>query len=252
MLYDVYHNCIKICFFKCILFQVLYIIPSAKLYTMLGDKDIKKMIEKTFEEAFGDIYTNINKSDPSVIHAFEASRCTRLSYYERKDPLPSSNSAKISILLKDSIRRSFNSVNGEYKVDNLTLAVTADVISNDEFILRFEIVGSLPEIPHPSDLLYLNACLFAFNKNEGILIYINGKGENVQFSITKNNRMFEEIIRRARILSTLLRESKVPIVEPCDLCLQCKYYERCYSRQKKPPNFSLESLLGFEKKKSSG
>jgi CRISPR-associated exonuclease Cas4 len=219
---------------------------------MLGDRDIKRMIEKTFEEADGDIYTNLNKSDPSIIHALEASRCTRLSYYERKDPLPSDNATKISILLKNGIRRSFNNVNGEYKVDNLTLGVTADVISNDEFILRFEVVSSLPEIPHPRDLLYLNACLFAFNKTEGILIYIAGKGETVQFSITKNNRMFEEIIRRARILSMLLRESKVPVVEPCDLCLQCKYYERCYSRQKKPSNFSLESLLGFEKKKSSG
>lgn len=217
---------------------------------MLGDRDIKRMIEKTFEEADGDIYTNLNKSDPSIIHALEASRCTRLSYYERKDPLPSDNATKISILLKNGIRRSFNNVNGEYKVDNLTLGATADVISNDEFILRFEVVGSLPEIPHPRDLLYLNACLFAFNKTEGILIYIAGKGETVQFSITKNNRMFEEIIRRARILSMLLRESKVPIVEPCDLCLQCKYYERCYSRQKKPSNFSLESLLGFEKKSS--
>jgi CRISPR-associated exonuclease Cas4 len=219
---------------------------------MLGDRDIKRMIERTFEEADGDIYTNLNKNDPSIIHALEASRCTRLSYYERKDPLPSDNATKISILLKNGIRRSFNNVNGEYKVDNLTLGATADVISNDEFILRFEVVGSLPEIPHPRDLLYLNACLFAFNKTEGILIYITGKGETVQFSITKSNRMFEEIIRRARILSMLLKENKVPIVEPCDLCLQCKYYERCYSRQKKPSNFSLESLLGFEKKKSSG
>ena len=217
---------------------------------MLGDRDIKRMIEKTFEEVYRDIYPNVNKNDPSIIHAFEASRCTRLSYYERKDPLPSDNATKISILLENGIRRSFNNVNGEYKVDNLTLGVTADVISNDEFILRFEVVGSLPEIPHPRDLLYLNACLFAFNKTEGILIYITGKGETVQFSITKNNRMFEEIIRRARILSMLLRENKVPIVEPCDLCLQCKYYERCYSRQKKPSNFSLESLLGFEKKSS--
>lgn len=218
---------------------------------MLGDRDIKRIIEKTFEEVYGDIYPNVNKNDPSIIHAFEASRCTRLSYYERKDPLPSDNATKISILLKDGIRRSFNNVNGEYKLDNLTLGVTADVISNDEFVLRFEVVASLPEIPHPRDLLYLNACLFAFNKSEGILIYITSKGETVQFSITKNNRMFEEIIRRARILSTLLKESKVPIVEPCDLCLQCKYYERCYYRQKKPPNFSLEGLLGFEKKKPS-
>ena len=54
----------------------------------------------------------------------------------------------------------------------------------------------------------------------------------MQFSITKNNRMFEEIIRRARVLSTLLKDGKVPIVEPSDLCLSCKYYSRCYAREK--------------------
>jgi CRISPR-associated exonuclease Cas4 len=122
------------------------------------------------------------------------------------------------------------------------------MIVNNEFILSIEVVTNLPEIPHPRDLLYLNACLFAFNKNEGILIYITSKRETIEFSVTKSNRMFEEIIRRARILSTLLKEGKVPIVEPCELCLKCKYYGRCYSREKKTSSFSLESIWGSEKK----
>ena len=219
---------------------------------MLGDRDVGRMIEKTLDKIYGDINQKIDKDNSDRIHALEASRCTRLSYYERKDPLPYNNITRMSILLRDGIRRSFNNVHGEYKVNNLTLQVTADTIINNEFILRFEVVSNLPEIPHPRDLLYLNAYLFAFDKADGILIYITSEGETVEFSITKNNKMFEEIMRRARVFSTLLKESKVPIVEPCDLCLKCKYYERCYSKQKKSSSsFSLQNILGLEKKRST-
>jgi CRISPR-associated exonuclease Cas4 len=151
----------------------------------------------------------------------------------------------------EGLRRLFNNVRGEYKANNLILEVAADMIINNEFIVRFEVVVNLPEIPHPRDLLYLNACLFAFNKSEGILIYISGDGKTIEYSVTKNNRMFEEILRRARVLSTLLKESKVPIVEPSDFCLSCKYYERCYSREMKNSSLSLENLLGLEKKRSA-
>jgi CRISPR-associated exonuclease Cas4 len=51
--------------------------------------------------------------------------------------------------------------------------------------------------------------------------------------------MLQEIIRRAKILSTLLKEERVPIVEPSELCLSCKYYERCYAQERK------NSSLGF-------
>jgi CRISPR-associated exonuclease Cas4 len=214
---------------------------------MLGDIDIRRMIEKTIDKIYDD-FQNVDKRNPDRIHALEVSRCTRLSYYERKDPLRDDETARMSILLKDSIRRTFNNIRGEYKVDNLILEVNADMVINEEFILRFEIVANLPEIPHPRDLLYLNACLFAFNKSDGIIMYINLEGKTIGFSVTKNNRMFEEIIRRTRVLNTLLRESKVPIVEPSDQCLTCKYYQRCYYREKKTSNFSLETLLGLGKK----
>ena len=212
---------------------------------MLGERDVKKMIEKTFDK----IYTNIgqisSKNDPDIIHVLEASRCTRLSYYERKEPVNTQgNISKISILLKDGIRRSFSNIDGEYKVDNLTLQATADTIIDDQYVARFELVTKLPDVPHPRDLLYLNACLFVFNKNDGVIIYMTPDGQSLEFFVTKNNRMFEDVVRRARILSTLLKECKVPIIEPCDLCLSCKYYERCYYRERKTSNFSLESLFG--------
>ena len=217
---------------------------------MLGDTDIRRMIEKTLDKVCNDLNQITDKDDPNKIHALEASRCIRLSYYERKDPLPTvNNAAKVSIMVKDGIRRSFNNVQGEYKVDNLVLQVTADLVVNDEFIIRFEVVGNIPEIPHPRDLLYLNACLFAFNKFEGILIYLTNEGKTAEFSILRSNKMLEEIIRRARVLNALLKENKAPIVEPCDLCLKCNYYERCYSTERKTSNLSLESLLGLGKKR---
>jgi CRISPR-associated exonuclease Cas4 len=218
---------------------------------MLGNRDVRRVIEKALDKIYEDTSQKIRKDDPDRISAIEASRCTRLSYYERKDSLPSDNSTRISFLLMEGLRRLFNNVRGEYKANNLILEVAADMIINNEFIVRFEVVVNLPEIPHPRDLLYLNACLFAFNKSEGILIYISGEGKTIEYSVTKNNRMFEEILRRARVLSTLLKENKVPIVEPSDFCLNCKYYERCYSREMKNSSFSLENLLGLEKKRSA-
>lgn len=216
---------------------------------MLGDRDVRKMIEKTFDKIYSNIEQISNKNDPDIIHVLEASHCTRLSYYERKDPVNTQDSvAKISILLKDGIRRSFSNIDGEYKIDNLTIQATADTIIDDQFVVRFELVTKLPDVPHPRDLLYLNACLFVFNKIDGVLIYVTAEGKTLGFLITKNNRMFEEVIRRARILSTLLKEGKIPIIEPCDLCLSCKYYERCYYRERKISNFSLESLFGRGKK----
>ena len=212
---------------------------------MLGDRDVRKMIEKTIDKIYSTTEQISSKNDPDIIHVLEASRCTRLSYYERKDPVNTQGSiSKISILLKDGIRRSFSNIDGEYKVDNLTLQATADTIIDDQFVARFELVTKLPDAPHPRDLLYLNACLFVFNKNDGVLIYMTPDGQSLEFFVTKNNRMFEDVVRRARILSTLLKECKVPIIEPSDLCLSCKYYERCYYRERKISNFSLESLFG--------
>jgi CRISPR-associated exonuclease Cas4 len=214
---------------------------------MLGSRNLHEMIENTIDDIYKNLSVKIDKTNSDRIHAIEASGCTRFAYYERKDSLPSDNAAaKISNLLGNSMRHSLSNIRGEYKIDTLALEVNADMIMADEFILRFEIVPALPEVPHPQHMLYLNACLFAFNKDEGFLIYMTEDGKMVEFSVTKNNKMFEEIVRRARVLSTLLKENRVPIVEPSNICITCKYYERCYARKKvkdEGSGFILEEIF---------
>jgi CRISPR-associated exonuclease Cas4 len=216
---------------------------------MLGGRNVRETIEKSLDKLHDDLSVRVDKKNPDKIHAVEASGCTRFAYYERKDPLPADGMSKISILLGAAMRHSLSNMRGEYKVDSLSLEVNADMIMADEYVVRFEVVPALPEVPHPRDMLYLNACLFAFNKSDGILIYITAEGKSVEFSVTKNNKMFEEIVRRARVLSTLLKDSKVPIVEPSELCLKCRYYERCYARKQEKDEssgFILEEI--FKKK----
>lgn len=217
---------------------------------MLGGRDLRETIEKSLDKLHDDLSVKIDRKNPDRIHAVEASGCTRFSYYERKDPLPTDSLSRISILLGSAMRHSLNNVRGEYKVEGLSLEANADMIMADEFVVRFEVVHALPEVPHPRHLLYLNACLFAFNKRDGLLIYMTAEGKTVEFSVTKNNRMFEEIIRRARVLSTLLKDGKVPIVEPSELCQNCKYYERCYARKQakdEGSGFILEEIFKGKK-----
>ena len=204
------------------------------------------MIENTIDDIYKNLSIKIDKTNPDRIHAIEASGCTRFAYYERRDSLPSDNAAKISSLLGNGVRHSLSNVHGEYKIDSLALEVDADMIMANEFIVRFEIVPALPEVPHPQHMLYLNACLFALNKDEGLLIYVTEDGKMVEFSVTKNSRMFEEIVRRARVLSTLLKENRVPIIEPSNICTTCKYFERCYARKKvkdESSGFILEEIF---------
>ena len=213
---------------------------------MLGGKNLREMIENAIDDRYKSLSVKIDKTNPDRIHAIEASGCTRFAYYERKDSLPSDNATKVSSVLGNGMRHSLSNARGEYKVDTLALEVNVDMIIADEFIVRFEIVSTLPEVPHPQHMLYLNACLFAFNKYEGFLIYMTAEGKTVEFSVTKNNRMFEELIRRAKVLSTLLKENRVPIVEPSNLCITCKYFERCYARKKvkeESSGFILEEIF---------
>ena len=219
---------------------------------MLGGKNLREVIEDAIDDRYKNLSVKIDKTNPDRIHAIEASGCTRFAYYERKDLLPSDNATKISSLLGNGMRHSLNNTPGQYKVDTLVLEVNVDMIIANEYIVRFEIVTTLPEVPHPQHMLYLNACLFAFNKDEGFLIYMTAEGKTVEFSVTKNNRMFEEIVRRAKVLSTLLKENRVPIVEPSDLCMSCKYFERCYARKKvkeESSGFILEEIFKPKKQK---
>jgi len=59
--------------------------------------------------------------------------------------------------------------------------------------------------------------------------------------------MFEDTVRRVRVLISLLEEKKVPILEPSEECSSCQYYERCYLKQKRGRGINLQDLLGLGK-----
>jgi CRISPR-associated exonuclease Cas4 len=96
-------------------------------------------------------------------------------------------------------------------------------------------------------VLYLNACLWIFNKIDGIIVYLSGDGNEATFSFTREKRMFEETVRRVRVLNNLLGEKKVPILEPSEECSSCQYYERCYLKQKRGRGINLHDFLSIGK-----
>jgi len=76
------------------------------------------------------------------------------------------------------------------------------------------------------------------------ILYLAEDGDEISFSLIRDNKMFEESIRRVKILNSLLEEKKVPVIEPSLECNTCQYYEKCYVKEKKAVSFSIESLLG--------
>ena len=212
---------------------------------MLGGRDFRKLILTDMNERRKKLRRD--DDDPTRIYASEASQCTRFSYYDRVDPINSNSAELFHFLLTHGFRLSFENIESEYKTDNLTLVLNTDIVLEKELVVRLQVTHSLPDSPRPYDLLYLNACLYALDKQEGILIYVRGDGQSSEFLVTKSGKMFEELIRRARVLSTLLREKRVPIVEPSESCMTCKYYGRCYIMERKESSFSIEGLFGKSK-----
>ena len=212
---------------------------------MLGGRDFRKLILTDMNERRKKLRRD--DDDPTRIYASEASQCTRFSYYDRVDPINSNSAELFHFLLTHGFRLSFENIESEYKTDNLTLVLNTDIVLEKELVVRLQVTHSLPDSPRPYDLLYLNACLYALDKQEGILIYVRGDGQSSEFLVAKSGKMFEELIRRARVLSTLLREKRVPIVEPSESCMTCKYYGRCYIMERKESSFSIEGLFGKSK-----
>ena len=119
----------------------------------------------------------------------------------------------------------------DFSLEDINLQAQADLIV-DDLVMVFRSTGDFPESPNAKDLLYINACMYAYEKVDGVIIYINGKGDEISFSVTKHKKMFEETIRRVRVLNDLLKEKKTPILETSKECTECQYFERCYTNRK--------------------
>jgi CRISPR-associated exonuclease Cas4 len=141
---------------------------------------------------------------------------------------------------------SYGSQIGEFAIEDIKLKGQADIIV-DDIVIILKMVSSPPETPFASDILYLNACLWIFNKIDGVVVYISNDGKESSFSALRDKKMFEEAIRRVRVFSNLIGEKKMPILEPSLECSNCQYYERCYTKKQEGKQFSITDLFGMKK-----
>jgi CRISPR-associated exonuclease Cas4 len=211
---------------------------------MLGGRNFHKIIEDELIKASKELTLDY---DTNGIHVSEITRCSRLSYFERVDPFVDESSNALRNILRGSITRMLRGKTKQYKIDELTIYATTDLIVSNDMIVNLIPVSKLPDYPHPNDLLYANACLFIFEIQSGFIVYFTPDGKFVEFGVSESKRMFEQVVRRARILHLLLKEKKTPVVEPSELCFSCKYFQRCFGQQKESEH--LLDILGIGKKK---
>ncbi len=197
----------------------------------MGDRDYRSVIKNAIESVGRELEYRYKKDDISKIHASEVTGCLRRAFYDRTDEIERDRTS-FSDLIGGMFRQlEYGAQPKDFSLEDINLQTQADLIV-DDLVMVFRSTGEHPESPPAKDLLYINACMYAYDKVDGVIIYITGKGEEISFSVTKNKKMFEETIRRVRVLNDLLKEKKTPILETSIECSSCQYYERCYTNKK--------------------
>jgi len=213
---------------------------------MMGDRDYRALIKNAIDSIGKEVELQIDKSDIKTIHLDEVVRCLRRSYYDRVEPKEIERTGFTDLVGGLLRSKGYGSKIGEFEIDELKLKGQTDMIV-DDVVFVFRSADKLPEDPIAHDLLYINACMWVFDKKEGILVYLTGDKKEASFSLSRDKKMFEEVVRRIRVLYDLLKEKKVPILEPSDECNNCQYYEKCYVKQKVAKSISLKDLVGLNK-----
>ena len=211
---------------------------------MMGDRDFRSTVENAISSIGKELDLDIDSANIQNIHLQEAVQCLRRSYYDRIDPLELERRG-FSELLSGLLRKlQYGSEPKEFDIEDIKLKGQVDMLIDDA-ILLFRGTTSELENPLAHDVLYLNACMWIYDKSDGIIVYISGDKKESTFSISRNKKMFEEIIRRVRVLNDLLKEQKTPILEPSTECSECQYYERCFMKKKNAKQLDLAEMLGF-------
>jgi len=215
-----------------------------------GDRDYKQVVKDAFDSIDEVVSLKIDTKDTNTIYLHEATKCLRRSFYDRIDPLETEQTQFNKVLGGLFRKMKSNATVGKYDLDGgLTLKGQADMIK-DDVVLLFRSIDKFPENPLAVDMLYLNACMWLFDKIEGIIVYITPDGKEDSFVTNRNQKMFEEVVRRTKIFHDLLEKNnadpkaKPPIIEPSLDCLDCQYYERCYIKKKTGRTITISSLFG--------
>jgi len=213
----------------------------------MGDRDFRSIIQNAIGSLGKELEIEIDSKDIQTIHLQEVVQCLRRSYYDRVDPNEIERRG-FNELLSGLLRKlQYGSEPKEFAIDDVKLKGQTDMIVDDSILLFRSATDEL-ENPLANDILYLNACMWIYEKDDGIIIYITGDKKETTFSLTRSKKMFEEVIRRVRVLNNLLKEQKTPIIEPSTECSDCQYYERCFTKKKNAKQITLAEMLGIGKK----
>lgn len=185
--------------------------------------DVYDVIEQVFAAV------NPTISDEGKVTVDEVSGCLRSAYYDRKNPSEPTHKQMISkIMQKSALSVMEKPQEGQLDAgSNIKIVGRAERVE-DDVAMVFRAVDELPEMPYPEHFIQLNAYLYMFNKPEGVIVYFDREGNEMEFQIPKSARLLNETKRRARILNTLLKNNVVPMIEPSERCLDCPHNEKCF------------------------
>ena len=217
---------------------------------VVGDRDYKQIVREAIDSIGEDAQLKFDTKDPNTVYLHEATKCLRRSFYDRTEPLETEQTQFNKVLGGLFRKMKSKATIGTYKMDGgLALKGQVDMIE-DDVVMIFRAVNRYPENPLPADILFVNACMWMFDKIEGVVVYITPDGKEESFVTNKNQKMFEEVVRRTKVFHDLIErrntdpKAKPPIIEPSMDCLDCQYYERCYIRKKEGKQITLSSLFG--------
>jgi len=217
---------------------------------VVGDRDYKQIVRDAIDSIGEDVQLKFDTKNPNIVYLHEATKCLRRSFYDRTEPLETEQTQFNKVLGGLFRKMKSKATIGTYEMDSgLALKGQVDMIE-DDVVMIFRAVNRYPENPLPADILFVNACMWMFDKIEGVVVYITPDGKEESFVTNKNQKMFEEVIRRTKVFHDLIErkntdpKAKPPIIEPSMDCLDCQYYERCYIRKKEGKQITLSSLFG--------
>ena len=213
---------------------------------MMGDRDFRTIIQSALRSIGRELELDIDSKNIQTINLQEVVQCLRRSYFDRIDPIEIERRG-FNELLSGLLRKlEYGSEPKEFEIEDIKLKGQTDMMV-DDVIMIFRPAQNELENPLANDVLYLNACLWIYDKTEGIVVYITGDKKETTFSLTRNKKMFEEVIRRVRVLNNLLKEQKAPILEPSTECSECQYYEKCFMKKKNSKHVDIGEMLGMGK-----
>jgi CRISPR-associated exonuclease Cas4 len=196
-------------------------------YRAAGDAPAKFDVYDVIEQVFSLINPNI--VDESKITVDEVSGCLRSAYLERKHHVERTHKQMMSkIMEKSALSIMEKPAEGEIQIDNnLKLVGVADRVE-DDVVMMFRSAEVLPEMPYAEHFIQLNSYLHMFGKPEGVIVYFDKEGNEMEFQVPKSEKLLGETKRRARILNTLMANNIVPALEPSSRCMTCPHNEKCY------------------------